>query len=105
MRVVRTRLWLLLYEAAESSTTLCSGRKGSCCWGQESHPCCLAVSSLAPELVERRFAPLQAAFTPLHTAESSHVLGRGSRVGSGSLVSSGMGANILLYCQHVFCWK
>lgn len=37
-KVVRTQLWLLLYEVAKSIVVLCSGRKGSCCWGWESHP-------------------------------------------------------------------
>lgn len=67
--------------------------------------CCLEVNSQAPELAEGQLAPLRAALAPSHTAESSHAvgeLGGGSDVGSGSLVSSVMGANILFSCQHIF---
>lgn len=46
---MRTQLWLLLYEAAESIAVLCSGRKGSCCWDPESHRSRLRGSSLPSE--------------------------------------------------------
>lgn len=73
-----------------------------------SWPCCLEASSPALELSEGQLAPLRAALTPSHAAESSHALGElggGSSVGSGSPASSAMGANILFSCQRMLCWK
>lgn len=73
-----------------------------------SWPCCLEASSPARELAEGQLAPLRAALVPSHAAESSHALGelgRGSSVGSGSPVSSVMGASILFSCQHILCWE